>query len=364
MGKQTPLHDIHIKLGAKMVEFAGWEMPIQYTGVIDEHKAVREYAGIFDVSHMGEIELTGPDAFSVMQYLTPNDVSHLVDGQAQYSMLLNERGTVIDDIILYRIGPERFLIVVNASNTAKDFNWILSHSRGNVNIANVSDDYAMIAFQGPLAAEILQTLTSADLSKIGHYHFAMGDVDGVSDCIIARTGYTGEDGFEIFCRPQYAVKVWTEIMERGKSRGIKPTGLGARDTLRTEMKYSLYGHEITDETNPFEAGLAWVVKLDQPDDFIGKEELKKIKASEPSRKLVGFKMLDRAIPREGYNIVANGKTVGRVTSGTMSPTLGEPIGIGFVPPNLAEIGSKFSIDIRGKLKEAEVVKTPFYRRKT
>lgn len=362
MAKKTPLYENHLYLKARMLDFAGWEMPIQYSGVIEEHNTVRKAAGIFDVSHMGQIEITGPDATQFTQYITTNDVLSLTDGKAMYSLLLNERGTVIDDIIIYQFNPQRFIYVVNASNIDKDLNWIKSHKKGNVKISNLSDNFALIALQGPASENILQKLTAADLSKLASFHFIESNVADAQNCVIARTGYTGEDGFEIFCKPQDAPQIWNSIMANGASFNLKPVGLGARDTLRTEMKYSLYGHEITEDTNPFEAGLSWVVKMDKAGEFIGKKALLDAQKAGIDRRLVGFKMIEKAIPRSGYKIMSKGKEVGFVTSGTLSPSLGEPIGIGFVPIELAKIGSTFLVDIRGKLREAKVVKTPFYKR--
>lgn len=359
---KTPLYDEHKKLGGRIVDFAGWEMPIQYTGIIDEHTAVRTSAGLFDVSHMGEIEFEGPDALSCVDYLTVNNVQTLTDGQAQYSILLNERGTVVDDIILYRFKPDRFIMVVNASNVEKDFKWIVSNKKGNVKITNRSADYALIAFQGPKAPSVLKGLTDIDLENLPTFHFRRGTVCGQKDCIVARTGYTGEDGFEIFSSPSSAPLVWQGLLEKGKPLGVVPVGLGARDTLRLEMKYSLYGHEITDETNPLEAGLGWVVKLDKPSDFIGRDALLKVKNEGLKRKLVGFKMIERGIPRTGCDIMNNHDKIGFVTSGTMSPSLKEAIGIGYVPLEFSKEGHKIWVDIRGGHRQAIVVKTPFYKR--
>jgi len=342
-----------------MVEFAGWMMPVQYTGVIEEHNAVRKVAGLFDVSHMGEIEVSGRDATDCVQWLTTNNVRKLEDGQAQYSVLCNEHGTVVDDVIVYRFSPTRYIVVANASNAAKDFAWFQSHSKGDVTIRDASGDYALIAFQGPRAAEILQPLTDVDLTAVAHYHFAEGAVEG-SPAIIARTGYTGEEGFEIFVGPSDAPKVWQALIEKGKPRGVSPAGLGARDTLRIEMKYSLYGHEITEETNPIEAGLGWVVKLKNPDDFVGKSTLVDIKARGLTRKLVGFRMNDPGIPREGYSILVGENDVGVVTSGTMSPSLSCAVGIGYVALAHAQEGTDISVDIRGRPRKATIVKTPFY----
>jgi len=362
MAKRTPLYEEHLRLNARIVEFGGWDMPVMYTGIIEEHTAVRVSAGVFDVSHMGEIEFTGPDALPCVNYLTVNNASSLVDGQAQYSILLNERGTVVDDIIVYRFSGNRFIFVVNASNIEKDFAWITSHKKGNVKIENRSDDFALIAFQGPKAISILKGLTDANVEGLETFHFAQGSFNKRDTCIFARTGYTGEDGFEIFCSPKAAPAIWQDLLEKGKPQGVMPVGLGARDTLRMEMKYSLYGHEITDETNPLEAGLGWVVKLDKPGDFLGKSALLKVKQEGLKRKLVGFKMIEKSIPRSGCDIVADNQKVGFVTSGTMSPSLKEPIGIGYVPAALAQEGSKFFIDIRGAQRQAMVVKTPFYKR--
>lgn len=362
MPRKTPLFEEHEKLGARIVDFAGWLMPVQYTGVIDEHKAVREAAGIFDVSHMGQIEINGSGASAFVQSLTTNDISKMTDGRAQYSIFCNERGTVIDDIIVYRFSNTRYIIVVNASNAAKDYAWCKKHERPDALVSDKSDDYALLALQGPKAATLLSKLTDMDLAKIGTYYFAIGSVAGKKDVIIARTGYTGEDGFELFTKPSDAGFIWQTILEHGRPLGVKPAGLGARDTLRMEMKYSLYGHEITEETNPIESGLSWVVKLDTPDDFVGKKALIEVKAKGVTRKLVGFKMIDKGIPRQGYPIVIDGKVSGIVTSGTMSPSLGEPIGIGFVPVGKEKIGGAISIDIRGQTRQAVIVETPFYKR--
>ncbi len=362
MSRKTPLYDEHVRLGGKIVDFAGWEMPVQYSGVIDEHKAVREAAGLFDVSHMGELEFKGPDAEAALQYLTTNDVTKMTDGRAQYSILCNERGTVVDDIIVYRFNPHHYMLVVNASNAEKDFQWCKAHLKGDVTLTDRSDAFALIAFQGPKAPEILATLTDLPVADMPPYHFLLGEVAGHPDGIVASTGYTGESGFEIFSKPADAPAIWQALIERGNAVGVKPAGLGARDTLRLEMKYSLYGHEITDETTPLEAGLAWVVKLDTPDDFIGKAALVKAKENGLPRKLVGFRMLEPGIPRQGYPILVDGSPSGIVTSGTMSPSLGEAIGIGFVPKESATLGTEISIDIRGRARKAEVVKTPFYKR--
>lgn len=362
MTKRTPLYEEHVKLGAKIVEFAGWEMPVSYTGVIDEHKAVRSSAGIFDVSHMGQIEFAGPDAEKYLQSITTNDLHRIHDGKAQYSILCNERGTVIDDIIIYRFSPERFMLVVNASNASKDFDWFMKNKKGNVEVKDLSEKFALIAFQGPKSIEILKTLTDINLDSVGTYAFAEGSVAGCKNCIVAKTGYTGEEGVEIFSSPDDAPKIWRSLLENEGPEVVKAAGLGARDTLRMEMKYSLYGHEIDDTTTPIEAGLSWAVKLDTPEDFIGKSALLDFVGQGAKRKLVGFKLLDRGIPRQGYPILIDEKPVGIVTSGTMSPSLGYPIGIGFVPSENAKIGSEIFVDIRGQARKAVIVKTPFYKK--
>lgn len=387
--KHTPLYNEHIKLKAKMVEFGGWEMPVLYTSVIDEHLAVRKNAGIFDVSHMGEFEFKGKDALECVQHLTTNDISKLSDNQAVYSLLCNEQGTLVDDIIVYKFNNEYIMFVVNASNIDKDWAWVTSHKKGNVELKNKSDEFALIAIQGPKAAEILKTITKElhatphlpsplrgegwgeGIESIKPFHFAFATIAGVKDCILARTGYTGEDGFEIFSKPDAASKIWTALLEAGIPLGLKPTGLGARDTLRLEMKYSLYGHEINDQTNPLEAGLGWVVKLAKP-DFIGKTAIEKVKAEGIKRKCVGFQLTDPGIPREGYKILSSEPThqrtnaptheIGFVTSGTMSPSLSRAIGTGYVPIDYSKVGSKFFVDIRGRLRLAEVTATPFYKK--
>lgn len=361
MTKKTPLYEEHLKLRGKMVDFAGWKMPVQYKGVIEEHLAVRKSAGLFDVSHMGQIEIKGPGAEVLVQDLTTNDVKKMTDGRAQYSIFCNERGTVIDDIIVYRFSSSNFMIVVNASNVAKDFAWCKAHETPDTKVTDRSDEFSLIAFQGPRAAEILAGLADIDLKTIGTYYFKQGAVAGKNNIIIARTGYTGEDGFELFSSPKDAPVIWQALLERGKSAGVQAAGLGCRDTLRLEMKYSLYGHEITEETNPLEAGLGWVVKLDT-DDFIGRTALLEIKKIGLARKLAGFKMVDRGIPRQGYPIVIEGKAEGIVTSGTMSPSLDVGIGIGYVPAGKEKIGSEIGIDIRGNIKKAVIVETPFYRK--
>lgn len=362
MAKRTPLYEEHKKVGGKMVEFAGWEMPIQYSGLTDEHKAVRNAAGIFDVSHMGEFEFKGRDAAKFLDYLTPSSASTLETGQATYSLLLTERGTIVDDIIIYRLSAEHFMMVVNASNIDKDYGWIKSHVKGELEFKNLSNEFALIALQGPKAADILSQVLKLDLAPLKTFYLKTTTSDLTGQVIIARTGYTGEDGFEIFVSPAKASALWNALLEVGRPLGLKPAGLGARDTLRLEMKYTLYGHEITEETNALEAGLRWVIKFKKPGDFIGKAALTKIRDNGVNRKLVGFKMLDKGIARQEYTIKDKGKAIGQVTSGTFSPSLEIPIGIGYVETAYGEVGTKFFVDIRGHERLAEVVETPFYKR--
>ena len=357
--KRTPLYDAHRILGAKIVNFNGWEMPVQYTSIIEEHRATREKAGIFDVSHMGEIEVKGEQAVEFMSWLTPNDVAGLKEGAILYSALLNERGGVIDDLLVYRIGPTRYFLCVNAGNSQKDFDWISGHAAAfpGVEVVNLSRDYGMISIQGPNSEALLSHHTPHPLSSMPYYHFATTTF-GESNILISRTGYTGEDGFEIFVNWNETAAIWDKLLAKGRGYGLKPVGLGARDTLRLEMRYPLHGHEMDEHTTPLEAGLNWIVKLDKG-DFIGREALVKQKEEGLKRKLVGIEVLDRGIPREGYTIVKNGEPIGKVTSGTMSPSLNKGVGLCYVPPEHSAIGTKLGVDIRGKIAEAEVVKTPF-----
>lgn len=360
---KTPLYDIHVEAGAKMVPFAGFLMPIQYDRIIDEHTAVRNAAGLFDVSHMGEFEFRGPGAQDYLQYLTANNVAKLEDGKAQYSLLCNEAGGIVDDILLYRLTADHFIMVVNAANIDKDWAWVTQHQPDNVTIENLSNAYALIAFQGPKAITVLEKVTDLPIASLKPFHFLQGSIAGQANCIIAATGYTGEAGVEIFCSPAAAPIIWQQLVNAGQAEGVRPIGLGARDTLRLEARLSLYGNDLTDETNPLEAGLSWVVKLDKPNDFIGKQSLLTIKEKGLQRKLVGFKMLDKAIARHGYSICQNGEKIGEVTSGSHSPTLGYAIGLGYVPLEATSVGTQFNIDIRNRMKLAEVVPVPFYKRK-
>ncbi len=354
--KRTGLYDIHVKLGAKMVEFAGFLMPIQYTSMIEEHRKVRESVGVFDVSHMGEIEIRGPKALELVNYLTINDASKLQVNQAQYTAMCYPDGGIVDDLICYR-QEDRYLLVVNASNTEKDYQWILEHQIEGVEIENISERITQLAVQGKNAEPTLQKLTTIDLSAIKFYWFVEGELAGVP-MIISRTGYTGEPGFELYFDRKYSEDVWNKVFEAGKEFDIAPIGLGARDTLRLEKKYCLYGNDIDETTNPLEAGLGWITKL-QKGDFIGRGALLKIKEEGIKRKLVGFVVEGRVIPRHHYPILVEGKEVGHVTSGCYSPILEKNIGLGYVAVEHAGIGNKIVINARGREVPAEIVKTPF-----
>ncbi|HEY6912061.1 MAG TPA: glycine cleavage system aminomethyltransferase GcvT [Myxococcales bacterium] len=354
MALRTPLYDAHVKAGARMVEFAGFDMPVQYKGVLEEHAAVRSDVGIFDVSHMGEVTLEGKRALEAAQGVVTNDLSRCQDGQAQYSALCNEKGGVIDDIIVYRFSPERLFVCVNASGREKDFEWMRAHCR-DVAVGQRSDDWAQIAVQGPNAPKLVDSLCEPKVLDLGYYHFREATVAGVRGCIVARTGYTGEDGFEVFVPPSGARKLWDTLVEKG----AMPCGLGARDSLRLEVAYRLYGNDMDEEHTPLEAGLGWIVKLDKKGGFVGSEALVRQKQEGLSRKLVGFKLTGKGIARHGYPALKDGKRVGEVTSGTMSPVLKEPIGLAYLPAALAKDGSTFEVEIRGKPVAAQVVKTPF-----
>ena len=358
--KRTPLFSAHRRAGAKMVEFAGWEMPVQYHGVIDEHRAVRQGAGLFDVSHMGEIEVRGENALELCQRLTANDISRMRLGQAQYNLLLNERGGVIDDVIFYRLERDSFFICVNASNSDKDFAWLRAQAAGAAEVENVSDKYAQLALQGPRAAKILQSLTGVSLAEVKSFSFAFADVASVR-CLAARTGYTGEDGFELYCAAESAPRLWTALLDAGAADGLVPAGLGARDTLRLEKSYPLYGHELDDTTTPLEAGLEWVTKFSKP-DFIGRDVLLKQKERGVERKLVGLEMLEPGIARGGYPLFKNSINIGRVTSGTRSPSLGKAIALGYVGAEHAGVGEVVDVEIRTRKVPAKIVSLPFYRR--
>lgn len=357
--RKTPLSQAHHALHARMVDFAGWSMPVQYTSILEEHKAVREKVGIFDISHMGELEIKGAGARDFLSYLIPSDISKLTEGNVQYSALLNEKGGIIDDLLIYMIAPNRYFLCVNASNARKDFEWISGQAVGftDVEVADLSRDYGMLSIQGPNAESLIGQFAAYPLAKMGYYQFVTTTIDE-TNILLSRTGYTGEDGFEIYVSWRDTPLIWERIMSRGKSYGLKPIGLGARDTLRLEMRYPLHGHDISETTTPLEAGLGWIVKLDKG-DFLGKEALLRQKEEGIKRKLVGIEIVDKGIPREGYAILRHGEKVGVVTSGTLSPTLNKGIALGYVPTELSLVGTTLGIDIRGKDTEAVVVKTPF-----
>ncbi len=362
MSQQVPLHHIHQQLGAKIVPFAGFDMPVRYSSDLDEHNTVRNGVGMFDVSHMGEFIVKGEDALALIQRVSANDATALFDGKVQYSYLPNGRGGIVDDLLVYRISEIEYMLVVNASNIDKDWQWINQYVReaDNLTLVNVSADMCLFAVQGPLAAEALQPLTSADLT-MGYYTFEKTDFAGMANVIVSATGYTGAGGFEIYVSNHQAETVWNAIMEAGKPYGIKPIGLGARDTLRLEMGYNLYGNDITDETSPIEAGLGWVTKFTH--DFVDADVLKAQKEQGVPRKLVGFAMIDRGIPRGHYELAdADGNVIGEVTSGTQSPTLSKGIGLGYVPTALSKPGSEIFVKVRDKLLKAEVVKLPFVKK--
>jgi aminomethyltransferase len=358
--KNTALTSTHEALGAKMVPFAGFNMPVQYEGVNAEHETVRNSVGVFDVSHMGEFLIEGEHALELIQKVTTNDASKLTIGKAQYSCLPNDDGGIVDDLIVYKIKEFTYLLVVNASNIEKDWNWIQSKNDVGANMRNLSDDYSLLAIQGPKAVEAMQSLSSHDLSAIPFYNFIVGDFAGIEYVIISATGYTGSGGFEIYCKNSEVKQIWDKVFEAGKAYGIKPIGLAARDTLRLEMGYCLYGNDIDDTTSPIEAGLGWITKFTK--DFTNSEALKSQKEHGPKRKLIAFELDERGVPRHGYDIVdANGVKIGDVTSGTMSPSLNKGIGLGYVPTTFAEVGSKINIQIRKNAVPATVVKLPFYK---
>jgi aminomethyltransferase len=363
--KRTPLNAVHRGMGGRMVDFGGWDMPVQYpAGTVEEHLRTRRAAGLFDVSHMGEIDVRGKDAISFVNSITSNDVSKLIDGQAQYSALTTPDGTVIDDLLVYRFTEDRLLLVVNAGTTEKDWAWIKSHHRNEaVELKNVSADYCQLAIQGPCAIEILQPLTDLRLSELKYYHFADGTVDGVQT-IISRTGYTGEDGFEVYAAANMAERLWQKILNAGgfgSDDGVLPCGLAARNTLRLEAGMALYGHEIDETTTLLEANLGWICKLNKG-DFVGRNRLAKQKEEGVRRRLVGFEVKERGIARDEQDVLINSERVGKVTSGSPAPYLKKNIGMAYVPSEFANEGQPILIDVRGKLVGAEIVKTPFYKR--
>ncbi len=360
MLKRTPLYALHEKHGARLVEFAGWEMPVDFGSVVDEHMRVRQQAGLFDVSHMGEFIVEGPDAEQLLQRLTPNDVSKLTIGRAHYSALTTESGGFVDDLLVYRTGDTSYLIVVNAANIDKDFEWMDSRRSGNVTLRNVSDDYALMALQGPNAEAILGSLTDVDLASMKYYRFVDDEVLG-EKAMVSRTGYTGEDGFEIMVAGERALAVAEELLDRGADHGLKPVGLAARDTLRLEAKMALYGNDIDDEHTVLEADLGWIVKLGKG-DFLGREVLARQKEEGVQRMLIGFEMVDRRIARRGYPVFLGDEEHGEVTSGSFAPYLKKNIGLAYLPIEATDAGTEFEVGIRGRRAKARVVPTPFYKR--
>ena len=359
--KNTALTEIHSALGAKIVPFAGYNMPVQYEGVNIEHETVRNGVGVFDVSHMGEFFISGPKALDLIQKVTSNDASLLVEGKAQYSCLPNGKGGIIDDLIVYKLSDENYMLVVNASNINKDWEWISSHNDLGAEMKNLSDEYSLLAIQGPKAASSMQLISSVNLDEIPYYHFEIATFAGIDDIIISATGYTGSGGFEIYVKNKDVKHVWDVVFEAGKSEGIKPIGLAARDTLRLEMGYCLYGNDIDDSTSPLEAGLGWITKFSK--EFVDSSFLKNQKEMGVTRKLVAFEMIDRGIPRHDYEITdANGVIIGKVTSGTMSPSMKIGIGLGYVSIEASKLDSEIFISIRDKGIKAKVVKLPFYKK--
>jgi aminomethyltransferase len=359
--QKTPLNSAHRRLGARMVDFGGWDMPVEYSGIIAEHLAVRRGVGVFDVSHMGEIEIRGPQALALIDFVTSNAAARLKDGQAHYSGLLYPNAGFVDDILVHRIAADHYFLCVNAANQRKDYDWIVSQNRFGAEVEFASEKYVQIAIQGPRALATLGRLTETNLAAIRYYWFARGEVSG-APAIIARTGYTGEDGFEIYVPPAEGERIWNAVLDAGKDDGIVPCGLGARNTLRLEAAMSLYGHEINESITPLEAGLGWIVKLDKG-DFIGRDVLAKQKSEGVTRRVVGFEMRGRGIGRDGYKVFADGQEAGWVTSGSPSPLLQKNIGLCMLPVAQAAEGQAVEIEIRERRVEAVVVTTPFYRRK-
>jgi aminomethyltransferase len=362
MLKRTPLYESHVSLGARMVDFAGWEMPVQYSGPIPEHMAVRNAAGLFDVSHMGEVEIIGDNALALVQKLTTNDASKLDDNQVQYSALTNQAGGIIDDLLVYRLNSEYFMLVVNASNADKDYAWIKQHAdqMGNVKAYETSGGYALLALQGPKAEDILQDITDKMLDRIPYYWSQKVHVDGI-ECRVSRTGYTGEDGFEIFCDPKDALHLWNRLLLTGQPEGLLPCGLAARNTTRLEAAFRLWGNDMDETTTPLEAGLGWITKLNKG-DFTGKQAIEAQKAQGLSRKLIGFEVLDRAPARDGYALVSGGQEIGKVASGSPAPYLQKNIGMAYLPIEYTTVGTELAISIRGREVPARVVELPFYKR--
>lgn len=358
--RKTALNALHRTLGAKMVNFGGWDMPLEYSGIVSEHAAVRTRAGLFDVSHMGEIEIRGPEALNLVQWVTCNDAAKLTVGQAQYSGLMTDRGTFVDDLLVHKFSDSHYLLCVNASNQDRDFEHIVSQNVFDAQVENTGPRYTQLAIQGPRAKDILQKLTPVSLDQVRYYHFTSGKVNDVF-CLIARTGYTGEDGFEIYFDPEASVKMWNELLSAGEASGLTPCGLGARNTLRLEAGMCLYGHEIDESSTPWDAGLAWICKLEKG-QFLGSNALAAQKKVGIQRKLIGFEMLDKRIGRDGYAVAVEGREVGNVTSGGPAPFLKKNIGMAYVPLNCSAVGSNIEINIRGQLVPARVARLPFYKR--
>ena len=359
--KRTPLYDIHRQLGARLIPFGGWEMPVSYSGIIEEHQRVRSHAGLFDVSHMGEIEISGPQAEAAVQYLTTNNVQTLDALQLQYSALCNEAGGILDDLTVCKLAPDRFLLIVNAANIDKDFAWITQHLPTDATARNLSDTSALLALQGPEAEAILGSLTTADIPSLPYYH-ALQDTVAGHEVFISRTGYTGEDGFELLVDSTQAPGLWQAVMEAGRDATLLPIGLGARDTLRLEARYLLYGTDMDETCNPFEVGLGWMTKLDDG-NFLGHDALARVKEAGVQRRLVGFVLQERGVPRAHYHVTHDGARIGEVTSGTMSPTLGQAIGTALVQTAYAKVGTEFTVVIRDKAVRAQVVRAPFVPRR-
>lgn len=358
--RKTPLNEVHRALGAKMVDFGGWDMPVQYAGIKEEHNAVRNRAGLFDVSHMGEVRIKGPDALAFIQRLVTSDLSDVIVGQARYGVMCYPHGGVVDDLLVYHVGEDEYLLVINAGNIEKDFEWMRAqHAGEDLTIENESDRWGQIAIQGPMALSMLQTLTKTDLEAISYFHFEFGEVSGVP-CILSRTGYTGEDGFEVYCKADDTVKLWNELMKAGGD-DLQPCGLGARDTLRFEAKMPLYGHEMSEDINPVETGLKRFIALDKG-DFIGRGPIADMIEAGRPRKIVGFEMVGRGVPRAGYTVEKDGEEVGWVTTGTYSPTFEKSLGLAIVKTKKVAVDDEIDVVIRGKRITARVVKTPFYRR--
>jgi aminomethyltransferase len=360
--KQTPLFSVYANHGGKTIDFGGWELPVQFTSILEEHDAVRNRAGLFDVSHMGEVDVKGPDALAYVQKITTNDASKLVNNQAQYSIMCYPDGGTVDDLLVYKLADDHYLLVINASNIDKDYDWMKQNLEGNVTVDNVSDQVCQLALQGPLAEKTLQKLTDTDLAQIGFFRFLPEVTVAGFNALVSRTGYTGEDGFEIYCKPEDAKELWNQILAAGKEFGVVPCGLGARDTLRFEAKLPLYGQELSKSISPLEAGVGFAVKVDKETPFIGQEALRAQKADGLPRKLVGVEMIDRGIPRSHYPVFVGGEQIGEVTTGTQSPTLKKNVGLALIKKDFAVIDSEVEVEIRGKRLKAKIVKTPFYKR--